>query len=358
MSVSYQAVGWNRQKKMYDWLIAGFCVFYLSVFVGLTLVFNPEATFETLLIRSTSTLALLLLHLILSIGPLTRLNKKFLPLLYNRRHLGVTMFCVAAIHGGFSLVQFHSLGNVNPFVSLAISNTHFNSVADFPFQTLGFFALLIFLLMAATSHDFWLRNLTPKVWKTLHMFVYVAYLLIVMHVMLGAIQYETSPVFILILAVGSATLITLHLLAGRKEVQRDNLKYLLQKDGFYEVCRVEDILEDRAKVFCLKEERIAVFKTAGKLFAVNNVCKHQNGPIGEGKIVDGCITCPWHGYQYLPHNGCSPAPFKEKVSTYDVKIVEGMVWLNPTPYPEGTERPGAVIDLEPIKIKPVTPQKI
>jgi methionine sulfoxide reductase heme-binding subunit len=356
MSVSYQAVGWNRQKKLYDWLIAGFCTFYLSVFVGLTLVFNPEATFETLLIRSTSTLALLLLHVILSIGPLTRLNKKFLPLLYNRRHLGVTMFCMAAVHGGFCLVQFHSLGNVAPLVSLFISNTHFNSLADFPFQALGFFALLIFLLMAATSHDFWLRNLTPRVWKTLHMFVYVAYLLIVLHVMLGVIQYETAPVFILLLAAGSATLITLHLLAGRKEVQKDSQAFQLQKDGFYNVCRVDDIIEDRAKVFCIREERIAVYKTNGKLFAVNNVCKHQNGPIGEGKIVDGCITCPWHGYQYLPHNGCSPAPFKEKVSTYDVKILEGTVWLNPTPYPEGTERPGALISIDPVKI--ITPQKL
>ena len=353
MSVSYQAVGWNRQKKVYDWLIAAFCFFYLVLFVSLTLAFNREATFETLLIRSTSTLALLLLHVILSIGPLTRLNKKFLPLLYNRRHLGVTMFCIAAIHGIFSIVQFHSLGDVNPLVSVFVSNTHFGSIPDFPFQALGFFALLIFLLMAATSHDFWLKNLTPRVWKTLHMGVYVAYLLVVMHVLLGVIQYETNPLFILLLAVGSMTLVTLHLLAGRQEVQKDKQRFQLKKKGFYEVCRVADILEDRAKVFCIREERIAVYKTGGKLFAVNNVCKHQNGPIGEGKIVDGCITCPWHGYQYLPHNGCSPAPFKERVSTYDVKIMDGKVWLNPTPYPEGTERPGAVIDLDTVKRTPV-----
>src|SRR6266700_7259195 len=118
MGASYVAVGWNRQKKIYDWLIFGFCVLYLSVFIYLTALFNPQYTFETALIRSTSTLAVLLLHVILSIGPLTRLNKKFLPLLYNRRHLGVTMFSIALIHGSFSILQFHSLGNTNPFVSL------------------------------------------------------------------------------------------------------------------------------------------------------------------------------------------------------------------------------------------------
>jgi methionine sulfoxide reductase heme-binding subunit len=353
MSVSYQAVGWNAQKKKYDWIIFSFCILYLSLFIGLNLLFYLQVTFETLIIRSSSTLAVLLLHVILSIGPLTRLNRKFLPLLYNRRHLGVTMFCIASVHGVFSIIQFHSLSNVNPFVSLFISNTNYGSIADFPFQALGFFAFIIFMLMAVTSHDFWLKNLSPKVWKTLHMGVYMAYLLIVMHVFLGVIQYETHPAFIIILSIGSAGLISLHLLAGRKEVRLDNIKYGLKQNGFYEVCRVDEIIEDRAKVFCIKEERIAVFKTAGKLFAVNNVCKHQNGPIGEGKIVDGCITCPWHGYQYLPHNGCSPAPFKEKVSTYDVHIVEGKVWLNPIPYPEGTERPGAVIDLNKKELKNV-----
>ena len=166
------------------------------------------------LIRSTSTLALLLLHFILSIGPLCRINKKFLPLLYNRRHLGVTMFTIALVHGSFSIFQFHALGNTNPFVSLFTSNTAFNSWSQFPFQALGFFALIIFFLMAITSHDFWLHNLSPKVWKTLHMFVYLAYVLIVMHVMLGVIQYETNPVFIWILSLGTAWLICLHLIAG------------------------------------------------------------------------------------------------------------------------------------------------
>src|SRR5688572_19438427 len=162
MSAGYTAVGWNRQKKIYDWIIAGFCILYLSIFIGITVVFNPDYTFETALIRSTSTLAVLLLHIILSIGPLTRLNKKFIPLLYNRRHLGVTMFCFAAVHSVFSLIQFHSLGNVNPFVSLFTSNTNFNSIGGFPFQALGFFALIILFLMAITSHDFWLHNLDFK----------------------------------------------------------------------------------------------------------------------------------------------------------------------------------------------------
>ena len=343
MGASYSAISWNRQKKIYDWIIFSFCVIYLTTFILLTAIFNPNYTFETVLIRSTSTLAVLILHVILSIGPLTRINKRFFPLLYNRRHLGVTMFCIILVHGAFGILQFHSLGNVNPFVSLFTSNTHYGSVADFPFQALGFFALSIFFLMAITSHDFWLHNLSPKVWKTLHMFVYLAYFLVVMHVMLGVIQYETNPVFIIIMIIGAITLITLHLIAGTKEIRKDNIEYKLRQEGFVFVCEVNEIEESRAKIFCIDKERIAVYKHENKLYALHNVCKHQGGPLGEGKILDGCITCPWHGYQYLPQNGQSPPPFKEMVNTYDVKVNDNKVWLNPTPYPEGVERPGACI---------------
>jgi predicted ferric reductase len=175
------------------------------------------------------------------------------------------------------------LGNTNPLVSLFTSNTHYGSLVDFPFQALGFFALLIFFLMAVTSQDFWLHNLSPRIWKTLHMFVYLAYFLIIMHVMLGVIQYETNPVFVLILITGSFTIVTLHLVAGIRELKKDNIKYGIQQEGYVKVCQVSDIEENRAKIFCLDMERIAIFKTEGKLFALSNVCKHQNGPLGEGK---------------------------------------------------------------------------
>src|SRR5437660_10157188 len=162
MSVQYGAIGWNRQKKVYDVTLLSFLALYLGVFVGVGTWRNPSATAETLLIRALGTAAFLLLHVVLCIGPLARLDRRFLPLLYNRRHLGVTTFLAGLAHGGFALVQFHALGNVNPLVSLFISNPGYGSVAQFPFQSLGFFALIILVLMAATSHDFWLRNLSDR----------------------------------------------------------------------------------------------------------------------------------------------------------------------------------------------------
>jgi nitrite reductase/ring-hydroxylating ferredoxin subunit len=126
-------------------------------------------------------------------------------------------------------------------------------------------------------------------------------------------------------------------MASSKEHREDSVLTNHSLNGFVNVCQVGDIQNNRAKVVCLDKERIAIFKYDGKLSAISNVCKHQNGPLGEGRVIDGCITCPWHGYQYLPHNGSSPPPFKEKVATYDVKVVGHDVWVNPKPYPDGTE---------------------
>jgi nitrite reductase/ring-hydroxylating ferredoxin subunit len=66
------------------------------------------------------------------------------------------------------------------------------------------------------------------------------------------------------------------------------------------------------------------------------VCAHQGGPLGEGRILDGCITCPWHGWEYRPSDGCSPPPFAERLPTYRVRIAGGRLLLNPEPLPPGT----------------------
>ena len=55
MSLNYQAVGWNRQKKIYDRLLLGGILGYLLVFLGLGFLLHPEATAETLIIRALGT---------------------------------------------------------------------------------------------------------------------------------------------------------------------------------------------------------------------------------------------------------------------------------------------------------------
>jgi len=344
VSVQYQAVGWNRQKRIYDSVLAGGILAYLAIFVGLGAGLYPTATAETLLIRAFGTLALVLLHVILCIGPLCRLNRRFLPLLYNRRHLGVAMFLVALVHGVFSIIQFHALGDVSALVSLFVSNTRYDSLAQFPFQALGFTALLILFVMAATSHDFWLHNLSAPSWKRIHMLVYLAYGLLVAHVVLGALQADCNIVLAALLGVGIILVTALHFLAGAKERAVDRAVAGAERDGFVEVCAVDNIPEKRAKVVSLGTERVAVFRYDGKVSAISNVCRHQNGPLGEGRIIDGCVTCPWHGYQYSPDTGASPPPFTDKVPTYQTKLIDGKVLIHPCAHPPGTRLEPSLIE--------------
>lgn len=344
MSVDYSPILWNRQKRIYDKVLLSIMVTYLLVFSGAQVLLNSDITIEILIIRATGTLAFLMLNIILMIGPLARIDRRFLPLLYNRRHFGVLMFLMALLHAIVNLVQFHGFSDTNPLVALLTSNTNYGSVPLFPFQVLGFLALVILALMAATSHDFWLKNLSPRVWKALHMMVYLAYVLIIAHVLLGVIQLEKSPVLVSILAAGALLVSGVHIWAGRLKTMDNMLTKNPEVPTPFElVCSVDDIGVDRAKTILIDGENIAVFKYEDQISAVSNLCRHQNGPLGEGKIVDGCITCPWHGYQYLPHNGQSPPPFDERLETYDVMIWKNNVYVNPMPYAPGTERTPAPV---------------
>ena len=349
MGLQYSAVQWNRQKRIYDLVLAGGVGAFLILFGVLSKALFPFVTDEIMLIRAFAAAAFVLLHVILCIGPLCRLDRRFLPLLYNRRHAGVTMCLLGLVHATLVVITYHAGGDTNPMLSIFTGSPITASIAGVPFQPFGFFALVILLLMAATSHDFWLANLSAPVWKSLHMLVYVAYGLLVLHVTFGVLQAEVSAVYAVATACGLLTVLGLHIVAAFKEKPTDKRADATPlDDGFEDVCGVGDIVEKRARIICLSGERVAVFKYDGKISAVSNVCQHQNGPLGEGRILDGCITCPWHGYQYAPETGASPSPFTEKVPTFNVRVKNGRVFVHPKPNPPGTHaEPAKIASVEP-----------
>ncbi len=355
MSVGYSSVQWNEHKKLYDRVLAAGLLLAIGAFVGVSLWLHPNVTAETLILRATAVAAFLLLNVILAIGPLARLDRRFLPLLYNRRHLGVTMFLLAFVHGGLALVQFHALGNTNPFTSLlgayredyALWRQGALNLEHLPFEAFGLLALGILFLMAATSHDFWLRNLGPSAWKLLHLAVLVAYALLVLHVAFGAMQSERSLVYPVLLGSGAALVLGLHLLAARRERRQDRLRRELAAEGFVRVAACSEVVEGRGKVVQAGGKRLALYRHQDKLFAVSNVCRHQGGPLGEGRVIDGCITCPWHGWQYRPDDGMSPPPFTEVVPTCALRLVDDEVFVKPEALPLATRSEGVPAPLAP-----------
>ena len=336
MSVTYTGVGWNRHKRIYDLFLALAILGYLGVFFALAQARptpgnapDPVVT----LIRASGTGAMALLVVILCVGPLARLDTRFLPLLYNRRHLGVATFALALVHALLVVLYYHGFGDLNPLISLLVNTSR----AGVPFEYFGIGALMILFLMAATSHDFWLRNLTPRVWKSLHTSVYLAFVLLVAHVAFGALQSERSVAYPALLAIAIVGLGALHLVAGRRETARDADAPVEIDDHWIDAGAWRDIPESRAHVVCPRNgERVAIFRHAGALSAIGNLCAHQQGPLGEGRIIDGCVTCPWHGYQYRPADGQSPPPFTETIPTYHLRIEGERVLLDPRANPPGT----------------------
>ena len=340
MSVAYKLVQWTPHKVRYDAIVAVSVVLIVIGYVVMGHLAPPtrQVSDEILVMRALGLCAILMLHVILCIGPAARLDRRFLPLLFNRRHLGVATFFVAFAHAAIAVGYYHGFGAVSPLVSLLTSNTQYRSVSAFPFEMLGLVALVILFLLAATSHDFWLKNLTPVVWKWLHMSVYLAWAALLLHVALGAMLTDGGIVKPVLLGIGAATVTTLHLLAGRRAIreERDVCK-TLTPDNWVDVAAVSDLRDGHGKVVVLAQDhRVALFRHGDLLSAMSNVCAHQGGPLGEGRIVNGCVTCPWHGYQYRPHDGCSPPPYTEKIPTYQLRVIAGRVLVNPQPLAPGT----------------------
>ncbi len=352
MSTTYRGVHWNRQKRLYDAAIAAIVLAGLGSFIGTSLALKPGITAETLIIRGTALTAILLLHIILCIGPMARLDNRFLPLLYNRRHFGVSMFLLAAVHAVFSVIQFHALGNLNPLLSVLTSYRREYGVPDgiehFPFEPFGLLALMILFVMAATSHDFWLRNLGASFWKTMHCGVYIAYGALVVHVAYGILQSEPSAFYPVLLSIGFVVVAILHLAAARKELRTDQQGAFVPEDGFFQACNINDLEASKGHVAVIAGKRIAVYAQDRRVYALSNVCRHQGGPVGEGCVVDGLATCPWHGWQYRLDNGQSPPPFDtEFVPTHNVRVTNGVVYVDPKANPPLTVCEGAPLAEQP-----------
>src|SRR2546429_4135275 len=81
--------------------------------------------------------------------------------------------------------------------------------------------MMFLILRAATSHDFWLTNLSAPIWKSLHVLVYVAYALLVLHVTFGALRGEGSLIYVFAVALGLITVLGLHIVTGFREAKAD-----------------------------------------------------------------------------------------------------------------------------------------
>lgn len=335
MSARYVPVGWNASKLVYDAFLLVAIGAYVAVFLWLAPRFQhitlPLDAYAARM-AAFGTCAFFLLTAILCIGPAARLDRRFLPLVYNRRHLGVLTCAVALTHANAAFEWYFSYSPLDPYVALLSGNTSFRQLSGFPFEVFGIFALAVLVVLAATSHDFWLSFLTPRIWKSMHMALYAGYLAVVLHVALGALQTARNPLLAVVMTLCVLLVGTLHVAAGKRATLGAEAP-----GDWIDAGPADAIPEGRAIVVAVAgSEPVAIFRHEGRLSAVTNLCAHQNGPLGEGAVIDGCIACPWHGYQYRLEDGCAPPPYTEKLMTFRLKLEGGTVLLNPRPNPPGT----------------------
>ncbi len=90
--------------------------------------------------------------------------------------------------------------------------------------------------------------------------------------------------------------------------------------AFLRASKKDEVPPGTIREFQLDGKNIAVANVDGKIFAINNVCLHRGGPLGQGELEDSTVTCPWHGWQYDVTTGKVKINPAVGVETYAVEV--------------------------------------
>ena len=95
--------------------------------------------------------------------------------------------------------------------------------------------------------------------------------------------------------------------------------------NFVKVATVSQVAPGTGMVATVNDKEVAVFNVDGTFHAIDNVCKHRGGPLGEGELDGDTVTCPWHGWQYNVKNGVCLTKEGITVDKYEVRVEDGEV---------------------------------
>lgn len=90
--------------------------------------------------------------------------------------------------------------------------------------------------------------------------------------------------------------------------------------AFLRTAKKEEVPAGTIREFQLDGKTVAVANVGGKLFAINNVCLHRGGPLGQGELDGQVVTCPWHGWRYDVTNGKLVTNPAVGVETYPIEV--------------------------------------
>ena len=99
-------------------------------------------------------------------------------------------------------------------------------------------------------------------------------------------------------------------------------------DEWFNVADSDAISDGSAIEVVIEGNILAIFRDGGELFAIDGMCAHQGGPLAEGTVANGCITCPWHGWQYELKTGIQTINRQPLQRVFPVREVDGKVQVN------------------------------
>lgn len=95
---------------------------------------------------------------------------------------------------------------------------------------------------------------------------------------------------------------------------------------YFFICKEEELEESEGQRFYVNDTEVAMFKVNGKIYAVSNICPHQqSSKIYEGFVENNCVVCPLHGWTFNLSDGKLHSGSRG-LDTYPVKIVEGKIY--------------------------------
>ncbi len=98
--------------------------------------------------------------------------------------------------------------------------------------------------------------------------------------------------------------------------------------AFQCVAKSQDIPPGQIREFQLNGKSVAIANVQGKFFAINSVCLHHGGPLGEGDLEGSLVSCPWHGWQYDVTTGKLTQQPETGVDCYPVEVRGEEIFLD------------------------------
>ena len=89
---------------------------------------------------------------------------------------------------------------------------------------------------------------------------------------------------------------------------------------FVKVANLSELEPGSAKAVEVAGRLIALFNVGGTIYALDNTCLHQGGPLGEGLLDGEVVTCPWHMWEYSVRTGEKVGFPEMKVESFPVRV--------------------------------------